>query len=76
MSPSAVEVLPRWIIRILHSGKILDERILEQDDQKVLGPKHIGVVMRAWFQRIADANDELVIDTGGPGLARTSFKDT
>ena len=72
MFPTAIESLPRWMTRLLHSGRILDGSV--QSELPSLESKHIGYVMRGYFERIALANDELVVDMTGPELARRSFK--
>lgn len=74
MFPPTIESPPRWMTRLLHSGKILDGSV--QSELPCLESKHIGFVMRGHFERIALANDELVVDITGPELARRSFKPT
>ena len=70
LSSPLVDPLPRWLIRILHSGKVL-----EQDEEGAIDISHVGFVLGEWFRRVSTANDDRLVDIDGPGLARKSFKD-
>ena len=71
VSSPLVDPLPRWLVRILRSGKVL-----EQDEEGAVDISHIGFVLGEWFRRVSASNDDRLVDIDGVGLARQCFKDT